>query len=49
MESKNKESEESQPESKQPEMTRMASKYPRFFKTYNELEQQNNAIYKKEN
>ena len=32
----------------QPEMTRMASKYPRFYKIYNELEQQNNAIYKKE-
>lgn len=29
-------------------MTRMASKYPRFYKIYNELEQQNNAIYKKE-
>ena len=26
----------------------MASKYPRFYKIYNELEQQNNAIYKKE-
>ena len=36
------------PEPKQPEMTRMASKYPRFYKIYNELEQQNNAIYKKE-
>ena len=45
---KNKEQEESQPEPKQPEMTRMASKYPRFYKIYNELEQQNNAIYKKE-
>lgn len=33
---------------KQPEMTRLASKYPRFFKIYNELEQQNKAIYKKE-
>ena len=29
-------------------MTRLASKYPRFFKINNELEQQNNAIYKKE-
>ncbi len=45
---KNKEQEESQPEPKQPEMTRMASKYPKFYKIYNELEQQNNAIYKKE-
>ena len=36
------------PEPKQPEMTRLASKYPRFYKIYNELEQQNNAIYKKE-
>ena len=35
-------------EPKQPEMTRLASKYPRFFKIYNELEQQNNAIYKTE-
>lgn len=43
-----KESVERQPESKQPEMTRLASKYPRFYKIYNELEQQNNAIYKKE-
>ena len=39
---------ERQPEPKQPEMTRLASKYPRFFKIYNELEQQNNAIYKTE-
>ena len=39
---------ERQPEPKQPEMTRLASKYPRFFKINNELEQQNNAIYKKE-
>lgn len=38
---------ERQPEPKQPEMTRLASKYPRFFKINNELEQQNNAIYKK--
>ena len=45
---KNKEPEESQPEPKQPEMTRMASKYSRFFKIYNELEEQNNAIYRKE-
>ena len=45
---KNKEPEGSQPELKQPEMTRMASKYPRFFKIYNELEQRNDAIYKKE-
>lgn len=45
---KNKEAEESQPEPKQPEMTRMASKYSRFFKIYNELEEQNNAIYRKE-
>ena len=36
------------PEPKQPEMTRLASKYPRFYKIYNKLEQQNNAIYKKE-
>lgn len=43
-----KESVERQPEPKQPEMTRLASKYPRFYKIYNELEQQNNAIYKKE-
>ena len=43
-----KESVERQPESKQPEMTRLASKNPRFYKIYNELEQQNNAIYKKE-
>ena len=34
-----KESVERQPESKQPEMTRLASKYPRFYKIYNELEQ----------
>lgn len=39
---------EKQPEPKKPEMTRMASKYSRYFKIYNELEQQNNAIYKKE-
>ena len=40
--------EQEKPEPKQPEMTRMASKYPRFFKVHNELEQQNTAIYKKE-
>ena len=39
---------EEKQEPKQPEMTRMASKYPKFYKIYNELEQQNNAIYKKE-
>ena len=43
-----KEPEERQTVPKQPEMTRLASKYPRFFKIYNELEQQNNAICKKE-
>lgn len=40
--------EQEKPETKQSEMTRMASKYPRFFKVYNELEQQNTVIYKKE-
>lgn len=39
--------EQEKPETKQSEMTRMASKYPRFFKVYNELEQQNTVIYKK--
>ena len=29
-------------------MTRLASKYPKLYKIYNELEQQNNTIYKKE-
>ena len=48
MEVKDKEPEESKTEPKQPEMTRMASKYSRFYKIYNELEQQNNATYKKE-
>ena len=45
---KNKEPEESRSEPKQPEMTRLASKYPKLYKIYNELEQQNNTIYKKE-
>jgi len=40
--------EQEKPEPKQPEMTRMASKYPRYFKVHSELEQQNTAIYKKE-
>lgn len=47
-ESMPKASEQEKPETKQSEMTRMASKYPRFFKVYNELEQQNTVIYKKE-
>lgn len=47
-ESMSKAPEQEKPETKQSEMTRMASKYPRFFKVYNELEQQNTVIYKKE-
>ena len=35
-------------ESKQPDMTRLASKYPKFFKVKKELDEQNTAIQQKQ-
>ena len=39
---------EEKTEPKQPEMTRLASKYPKFFKVNKELEEQNTAIQQKQ-
>ena len=39
---------EEKAEPKQPEMTRLASKYPKFFKVNKELEEQNTAIQQKQ-
>jgi hypothetical protein len=39
---------EEKAESKQPEMTRLASKYPKFFKVKKELDEQNTAIQQKQ-
>lgn len=39
---------EAKVEPKQPEMTRLASKYPKFFKVNKELEEQNTAIQQKQ-
>lgn len=39
---------EEKTESKQPEMTRLASKYPKFFKVKKELDEQNTAIQQKQ-
>lgn len=39
---------EEKAEPKQPEMTRLASKYPKFFKVHKELDEQNGAIQKKQ-
>lgn len=39
---------EEKTEPKQPEMTRLASKYPKFFKIKKELDEQNGAIQQKQ-